>query len=104
MLVSTHDLDVAAREFRRIMLLNRKLVAFGPASAVMRTELLLPTFGGHASVQLPPAENGGTAGVVVFDTCCDGGDAHHAHGPGAHAEGDRAEIPASAGTESSSDR
>ena len=104
LLVSTHDLDVAAREFRRIMLLNRKLVAFGPASAVMRTELLLPTFGGHASVQLPPAENGGTAGVVVFDTCCDGGDAHHAHGPGAHAEGDRAEIPASAGTESRSDR
>ncbi|HTO21460.1 MAG TPA: hypothetical protein VMQ10_03210 [Spirochaetia bacterium] len=58
LMVSTHDLDVAAREFRRIMLL----------------------------------------------TCCDGGDAHHAHGPGAHAEGDRAEIPASAGTESRSDR
>jgi manganese/iron transport system ATP-binding protein len=74
LLVSTHDLDVAAERFGLIMLLNRTLVALGTREQVMRPELLLPTFGGHASVQ--PAERGK---VVVYDTCCDGGDAHH-HG------------------------
>jgi manganese/iron transport system ATP-binding protein len=75
LLVSTHDLDVAAQRFARIMLLNRTLVAFGPPAEVMRSELLLPTFGGHVSVQ------GGEKGkVMVFDTCCAGGD----DGSGAH--------------------
>jgi manganese/iron transport system ATP-binding protein len=67
LLVSTHDLDVAAQRFARIMLLNRTLVAFGTPAEVMQPHLLLPTFGGHASVQ--PAEPGK---VVVYDTCCDG--------------------------------
>jgi len=102
LLVSTHDLDIAAREFRRIMLLNRKLVALGPPSSVMRTELLLPTFGGHASVQLQAAENGAPGNVVVYDTCCDGGDAHHEH---SHTAEGLHESPASAGAaESRSDR
>ena len=69
LLVSTHDLDVAAERFGRIMLLNRTLVAFGLPQEVMRPELLLPTFGGHASVQ-----TGDRGKVLVFDTCCDGGD------------------------------
>jgi manganese/iron transport system ATP-binding protein len=69
LLVSTHDLDVASQRFSRIMLLNRTLVAFGSPSEVMRPELLLPTFGGHASVQA-----GEKGRVVVYDTCCDGGD------------------------------
>jgi len=68
-LVSTHDLDVAAERFARIMLLNRTLVALGTRDEVMRPDLLLPTFGGHASIQ------GGERGkVVVYDTCCDGGE------------------------------
>jgi manganese/iron transport system ATP-binding protein len=66
-LVSTHDLDVAAERFARIMLLNRTLVAFGTRDEVMTPDLLLPTFGGHASVQ-------GRGKVVVYDTCCDGGE------------------------------
>jgi manganese/iron transport system ATP-binding protein len=68
-LVSTHDLDVAAERFARIMLLNRTLVAFGAPEQVMQPELLLPTFGGHASVQA-----GEKGSVVVYDTCCDGGE------------------------------
>jgi manganese/iron transport system ATP-binding protein len=75
LLVSTHDLDIAARRFARIMLLNRKLVALGSPAAVMRTELLLPTFGGHASVQAVGEQNGGRS-VVVYDTCCEGGETH----------------------------
>jgi len=68
-LVSTHDLDVAAERFARVMLLNRTLVAFGTPDQVMRPDLLLPTFGGHASVQ-----TGDRGKVVVYDTCCDGGE------------------------------
>jgi len=68
-LVSTHDLEVAAQRFSRIMLLNRTLVAFGTPAQVMQPENLLPTFGGHASVH--PGEKGK---VVVYDTCCDGGE------------------------------
>jgi manganese/iron transport system ATP-binding protein len=67
LLVSTHDLTVAAERFARIILLNRTLVAFGTRDEVMKPELLLPTFGGHASVQA-----GAGGGVVVYDTCCDG--------------------------------
>ncbi len=69
LLVSTHDLDVAAERFGRIMLLNRTLVAFGTREQVMRPELLLPTFGGHASVQA-----GDRGRVLVYDTCCEGGE------------------------------
>jgi len=86
LLVSTHDLDMAAKRFARIMLLNRRIVALGEPGAVMRTELLLPTFGGHASVQNEGVENGGRAKVVVFDTCCDGGETH----PDTHGEAEKA--------------
>jgi manganese/iron transport system ATP-binding protein len=68
LLVSTHDLDVAAERFGRIMLLNRTIVAFGTKAEVMRPELLLPTFGGHARLQA----DGEKGGVLVFDSCCDG--------------------------------
>ena len=69
LLVSTHDLEVAAERFARVMLLNRTLVAFGAPADVMLPELLLPTFGGHASVQAGEQDR-----VVVYDTCCDGGE------------------------------
>jgi manganese/iron transport system ATP-binding protein len=84
LMVSTHDLDVAAERFARIMLLNRTLVAFGTRGEVMRPELLLPTFGGHGSVQ-----PGGHGGVLVYDTCCDGGEttASDSELPGARASG-----------------
>ena len=72
LMVSTHDLDVAAERFARIMLLNRTLVALGTREEVLRPELLLPTFGGHASVQ--GGARGAHGGVLIYDTCCDGGD------------------------------
>jgi hypothetical protein len=50
-------------------------VAFGTPAEVMQPGLLLPTFGGHASVQ--PAEQGK---VVVYDTCCDGGEPDEVQG------------------------
>jgi manganese/iron transport system ATP-binding protein len=69
LMVSTHDLDVAAERFSRIMLLNGKLVALGTREQVLKPDILLAAFGGHASVQ-----QGGGGKVVVYDTCCDGGE------------------------------
>jgi manganese/iron transport system ATP-binding protein len=70
-LVSTHDLDVAAERFSRIMLLNGRLVALGTREEVLTPERLLAAFGGHASVQGPGGK------VTVYDTCCDGGENEH---------------------------
>lgn len=69
-LMATHDLDQAAAHFDRMMLLNRRVVAFGPPQEVMQTSLLLAAYGGH--VQRLPGEQEGD--LVLADTCCSGGD------------------------------
>lgn len=63
-LVATHDLSVAAERFDRVMLLNHKMIAFGPATAVFSTENLLAAYGGHVHVV-------GSGEVILADTCCD---------------------------------
>jgi ABC-type Mn2+/Zn2+ transport system ATPase subunit len=70
-LVSTHDLDTASGWFTRIMLLNRRLVGFGRKEEVLTPEMLFSTFGGHVSVQ----EGNGKKKLLVYDSCCDGGEA-----------------------------
>lgn len=47
-LVATHDLDLAAAHFDRILLLNRKLIACGPPAEVFQPTHLTATFGHHA--------------------------------------------------------
>jgi ABC-type Mn2+/Zn2+ transport system ATPase subunit len=37
-LVSTHDLDMAAQRFDQVLLLNKNLVAYGPAHDVLTAE------------------------------------------------------------------
>lgn len=67
-MVSTHDLNLAAERFDRVLLLNRRLIAFGPPSQVFTQANLLAAYGGHIHV-LP-----GEAGMMVLtDTCCEGG-------------------------------
>ena len=88
LLVSTHDLEVAAARFGRIMLLNRTLVALGTREEVMRPELLLPTFGGHASVA-----TAGQGRVMVYDTCCDGGEPSGVEKDGTGAAANDADVP-----------
>ncbi len=68
-LVSTHDLDTARKRFAKIMLLNRTIIGFGGKDETLTPELLLRTFGSHASVR----EGGGNR-MLVFDSCCDHGD------------------------------
>jgi manganese/iron transport system ATP-binding protein len=69
--LTTHDLNQAAEFFDRAMLLNQKLLGFGPPNEVFTQELLMAAYGGQ--MRLLPAEGG----VLAFsDTCCDG-DHHH---------------------------
>ena len=46
-LTSTHDLNLAAQSFDRILLLNRRLIAFGPASQALTPEAVAEAFGGQ---------------------------------------------------------
>ena len=61
-LISTHDLSLAARHFDLVLLLHRRVVAFGPPSEVLTTRSLSEAFGGQVLV----LENG----AVVVDDCC----------------------------------
>jgi ABC-type Mn2+/Zn2+ transport system ATPase subunit len=67
-MVAMHDLDVAARRFQKVMLLNRRLIGFGSADQVFDPELLMKAYGGH--MRILHTDNGL---VVVNDTCCDEG-------------------------------
>jgi ABC-type Mn2+/Zn2+ transport system ATPase subunit len=65
-LLSTHDLDLAAERFDRIMLLNRRIIVFERPAMALRSDNLLRAYGGHLRV----IDDGGT--VMLTDTCCDG--------------------------------
>jgi manganese/iron transport system ATP-binding protein len=66
-MVATHDLGQAASYFDRVMLLNHRLIRFGPPSEVLTADNLLHAYGGHA--QLIKISDGTTA---LADSCCDG--------------------------------
>jgi ABC-type Mn2+/Zn2+ transport system ATPase subunit len=63
-LVATHDLASAARDYDLVVCLNRRLVAFGPAAVTCTEEVLAETFAGHVI----------RVGELVVDV------AHHHHG------------------------
>jgi ABC-type Mn2+/Zn2+ transport system ATPase subunit len=65
-LVSLHDLKMAAQRFDRVMLLNRKVLGIGTPEQVLIPENLLAAYGGH--LHLVPTEDGMLA---LGDTCCD---------------------------------
>jgi hypothetical protein len=48
------------------MLLNQKMVAFGPPPSVLTSANLLKAYGGHLHVLSETGE-----GVVLVDDCCD---------------------------------
>jgi len=64
-MVKTHDLEQAAKHFDRIMLLNKKIVAFGNPETVLHAENLLTAYGGKYK--------------AVDDSCCDEGEYDHVH-------------------------
>jgi manganese/iron transport system ATP-binding protein/manganese/zinc/iron transport system ATP- binding protein len=64
-IVSTHDLTMAAQRFESIMLINRRLIAYGPPAHVLTPHHLQEAFGGKALF---------VEGAVVFDECCGPGE------------------------------
>jgi ABC-type Mn2+/Zn2+ transport system ATPase subunit len=74
-LVATHDLNMAADRFPRMILLNRRVIADGSPDEVLTADALSQAYGGHLHV-LPTAS--GT--LMLTDTCCSGGAPIHAIG------------------------
>jgi ABC-type Mn2+/Zn2+ transport system ATPase subunit len=60
-LVSTHDLEMASQRFDLVMLLNRRLIAYGAPQEVFQPEAIRQAFGSKALF---------LDGVVVVDDCC----------------------------------
>jgi ABC-type Mn2+/Zn2+ transport system ATPase subunit len=64
--ISTHDLNVASSRFDYVLLLNRRLVAFGTPEDVLRQQHLASAYGNSLVV----LENG----AVLVDECCPPGE------------------------------
>jgi ABC-type Mn2+/Zn2+ transport system ATPase subunit len=60
-LVSTHDLNMAAEHFDRIILLNRELIAYDTPAEVMTRENIRKAFGSHVMF---------LEGAAIVDHCC----------------------------------
>lgn len=65
-LVSLHDLNLAAQRFDRVMLINKRMIGIGSPKEVFVPDNLLQAYGGH--LHLVPTEEGILA---LGDTCCD---------------------------------
>lgn len=64
-LTALHDLQLAARHFDRVMLLNRHLISFGSAAEVFTPAHLMDAYGGHLHLAVT------REGILtVADTCC----------------------------------
>ena len=64
--ITLHDLKIAARRFDRVMLLNKRMLAVGLPEDVLTPENLVEAYGGH--LHLVPTQDGMLA---LSDTCCD---------------------------------
>jgi manganese/iron transport system ATP-binding protein len=68
-LISTHDLNLAASRFDAVLLLNRRLIAFGEPKSVFTPENLAQAFGSQL-LKLPD-------GLVLVDDCCPPDEENH---------------------------
>ena len=66
-LLSTHDLHLAADRFDRLMLLKVRLIGFGAAAAVLTPTNLRLAYGAQMTVIATPE-----GALVLEDTCCEG--------------------------------
>jgi len=67
-LISTHDLNLAGSRFDLVLLLNRRLIAYGEPQTVLVPENLRQAFGSQM-LHLP-------GGAVLVDDCCPPGETH----------------------------
>ncbi len=68
-MISTHDLNLAAARFDYVLLLNRRLIAFGKPGEVLVQDHLSRAFGSSLLVM----ENG----AMLVDECCPPEEEHH---------------------------
>lgn len=68
-MVSTHDLNLARERFDLVLMINRKLVAFGTPDEVFTTENIRKAFATQVMVM---------GDSLVVDQCCGGHDHEHA--------------------------
>jgi manganese/iron transport system ATP-binding protein len=71
-MVATHDLDQAGKYFDRVMLLNHRLLGFGPSAEVLKSERLMQAYGNR----LRMVDANGNL-MALDDTCC--GEEEHEH-------------------------
>jgi len=71
-MVATHDLNLAAERFDRLMLLNHRLVGIGQPDQVFTPERLTQAYGEH--MHLIETDNGDV--MALSDTCCGQGHDH----------------------------
>lgn len=64
--IATHDIDLAADKFDRVMLLNRSLISYGLPSDALTTTSLINAYGGH--LHKIPGQEGM---VLLADPCAD---------------------------------
>jgi manganese/iron transport system ATP-binding protein len=67
-MVASHDLNQASEQFPSMLLLNRRVIAFGAPAQVLTAPHLLAAYGGHMHVV-----HTGDGEVLLADTCCGGG-------------------------------
>ncbi len=72
-MISMHDLRLAAEQFDRVMLLNRELLGFGAPEEVFTRNLLIKAYQGHLHFV-----EGEFDTLAVGDDCCEG-DHHESH-------------------------
>lgn len=60
-MVATHDLNMAAERFETALLLNRRLIAYGPARQTFTAAAIQSAFGGRALL---------LEGLAIVDECC----------------------------------
>jgi manganese/iron transport system ATP-binding protein len=64
--IATHDLDLAAQRFDKVMLLNRDMISYDSPEKALTTPTLLEAYGAH--MHIVRAGNGAT---VLMDPCAD---------------------------------
>jgi ABC-type Mn2+/Zn2+ transport system ATPase subunit len=72
-MISMHDLRLAAEQFEEVMLLNKVLLGYGPPEEVFTRELLLNAYQGHLHFV-----EGDFDTLAIGDDCCQG-DQHGYH-------------------------
>ncbi len=68
-LVATHDLNLAAAHFDLILLLNGRVIAFGPANDVLTQQNLILGYGDHMHIIENEEDQ-----ILFTDSCCDQGE------------------------------